>query len=56
MIDEAFAKRGAGVLQCNGNRMFEIDMGRVIGSIGETRLRLIIQDCTNNLVTAFPIP
>jgi len=56
MIDEAFAKRGAGVLQSNGNRMFEIDMGRVIGSIGETRLRLIIQDCTNNLVTAFPIP
>ncbi len=56
MIDEAFAKRGAGVLQANGNRMFEIDMGRVIGSIGETRLRLIIQDCTNNLATAFPIP
>ena len=55
-IDEAFANRGAGVLQGNGNRMFEIDMGRIIGTNGETRIRLIIKEGTNNVITAFPIP
>ena len=55
-IDEAFAKCGAGVPQANGNRMFEIDMGRVIGVNGERRIRLILRDGTNNVITAFPIP
>ncbi len=56
LIDEAFAKRGAGVLQANGNLKFEIDMGRIIGVKGETRIRLILEDGTNNVITAFPIP
>jgi hypothetical protein len=54
-IDEAFARRGAGVLQANGNRKFDISLGRVIGIDGETRIRLILQDGTNNVITAFPV-
>jgi hypothetical protein len=55
-IDEAFAKRGIGLAQANGNRKFDIDMGRVIGLNGETRIRIILRDGTYNLITAFPIP
>jgi hypothetical protein len=55
-LDEAWAKRGTGVLQPNGNRVFEIDMGRVIGTAGETRIRMVVRDGTNNVITAFPIP
>jgi hypothetical protein len=54
LIDEAWAKRGSGILQGN-KRVFEIDMGRVIGTNGETRIRLVITECTKNVISSYPI-
>jgi hypothetical protein len=44
------------VLQANGYRAFDIPIGRVIGTRGETRIRIIVKDGTTNIITAFPIP
>jgi filamentous hemagglutinin len=54
LIDEAFASRGAGVLQGN-NRVFEIDVGRIIGTNGESRIRIVVREGTNNVITAYPV-
>jgi hypothetical protein len=56
LLDEAWAKRGTGVLQSNGNRVFDIDMGRAIGTGGETHIRIVVRNGTNNVITAYPIP
>jgi len=57
LLDEAWAARqGAGVLQANGNRVFDIPMGRVVGAGGETSIRIIVRDGTTNVITAFPVP
>jgi hypothetical protein len=54
LLDEAWAKRGAGVLQSNGNRLFDINMGRVIGTNGETHIWMIVRDGTSEIITAYP--
>ena len=57
LLDEAWAARqGTGVLQANGNRVFDIPMGRVVGTGGETRIRIVVRDGTTNVITAYPIP
>jgi len=57
LLDEAWAARqGAGVLQANGNRVFNIPMGRVVGAGGETNIRIVVRDGTTNVITAFPVP
>jgi len=57
LLDEAWAARqGAGVLQANGNRVFNIPMGRVVGAGGETSIRIVVRDGTTNVITAFPVP
>lgn len=53
-IDEAFGKRDEGVLQ-GDYRKFEVEMGRVIGTNGETRIRILILDGTRKVITAYPI-
>ena len=53
LLDDAWAKRGTGVLQGN-RRVFEIDMGRVIGTNGERHIRLVVTDGTTDVITAFP--
>ena len=37
------------------NFRFEASLGRVIGTAGETRMRIIIYPSKNEIVTAFPI-
>jgi hypothetical protein len=57
LIDEAWAARqGAGLLQANGNRVFDVAMGRVVGAGGETTIRIVIRDGTTKVRTAYPIP
>jgi hypothetical protein len=57
LLDEAWAARqGTGVLQANGNRVFEIPMGRAVGPGGETTISIIVRDGTTNVITAYPIP
>lgn len=55
LLDDAWAKKvGSGVLQPNGNRVWTVDMGRVIGTNGERHIQLVIKDGTTSVITAFP--
>ena len=57
LLDEAWvARQGSGVLQANGNRLFNIPMERVVGTGGETSITIIVRDGTTNVITAFPEP
>ena len=54
LIDEAWINRGTGILQSNGNVCYDINMGRAIGTNGETTIRIITQGYSNNVITAYP--
>lgn len=55
LVDEAWTLRqGPGVLQKNGGRQWDIDMGRVVGTNGQTSVRIIVKDGTTQVITAFP--
>ena len=55
LLEDAWAKKvGSGVLQPNGNRIWTVDMGRVIGTNGERHIQLVIKDGTTSVITAFP--
>lgn len=54
LIDEAWVIKGTGTLQPNGNAIFEVDMGRVIGTNGEDTIIIITKGFTNEIVTAYP--
>ena len=56
LIDEGWINKGIGVLQANGRVCYLIDMGKVIGTNGETILKIVTDGYTNELVTAFPVP
>jgi hypothetical protein len=57
LIDEAWAARqGPGVLQSNGNRVFDVAMGRVVGQGGEQSIRIVVRNGTTKVVTAYPVP
>ncbi len=43
-----------GILQTNGNVIYDINMGRTIGTNGEDTIRIITKEYSNNIVTAFP--
>lgn len=38
-----------------GNTVYDIPMGRVIGTDGETIIRIIVEDGTSKIVTSFPV-
>jgi hypothetical protein len=55
LVDEAWANRsGAGTLQANGNRTWTVDLGRPVGTTGQTSVQIVVRDGTNELITAFP--
>ncbi len=56
LLDEAWAKRDSAFTeaQSNGNRVYDIDMERVIGTDGEEEIRIVVRDGTNKLITAYP--
>lgn len=54
LIDEAWVKRGKGVLQSNGNVLYNINMGKTVGTKGECIIRIITKGYSNNIITAFP--
>jgi hypothetical protein len=55
LVDEAWSNRsGAGTLQANGNRTWTVDLGRPVGTIGQTSVQIVVRDGTNELITAFP--
>jgi filamentous hemagglutinin len=55
LVDEAWAaKVGPGTLQANGNRVWVVDMGRQVGTGGQTSIQIVVRDGTTQLITAFP--
>jgi GNAT superfamily N-acetyltransferase len=55
LIDEAWATRhGVGTLQANGNRVWVVDMGRQVGTNGQTSIQIVVRDGTAEIITAFP--
>ena len=55
LVDEAWATRvGPGKLQPNGNRVWTVDMGRQVGTAGQTGIHIVVRDGTTKLITAFP--
>jgi len=57
-LDEAWAKKGLGkkVVQKSGRTAYEIDLGRPIGTSGETKILIVIEKgTTDEIVSAFPI-
>ena len=59
LIDEAWAMRKKSVPSGSGADVFEINMGRVIGTKGEKRICIIVESTPDgklhSIVTAFPI-
>ncbi|MEK4500021.1 hypothetical protein NYE55_15130 [Bacillus sp. FSL R12-0069] len=53
LLDEAWSKKGASVPNDPG--AFIIPMGRVVGTEGETGIRLVVESRTNKVVTAYPV-
>lgn len=55
LVDEAWTKRvGPGTLQPNGNRVWTVEMGRQVGTNGQSSINLVIRDGTTEVITAFP--
>ncbi|WP_162906653.1 hemagglutinin repeat-containing protein [Algihabitans albus] len=52
LVDEAWGKRGASVPGDPG--AFVVDMGRPIGTTGETSIRVIVKPGTSEIITAYP--
>ena len=56
LVDEAWNKRGTGKLASNGYVTYDVDMGKTIGTNGETFIRIVTNGNTNKLISAYPIP
>ena len=56
LVDEAWKKRGVGSLAGNGYVTYNIDMGKIIGTNGESSIRIVTNGYTNKIISAYPIP
>lgn len=56
MLDEAWKKRGPPTRQggSRGRDMYDVPMGRVIGTEGERNVRMIVEKDSADIVTAYP--
>ncbi len=52
LIDEAWANRKNPLPSDPG--VYLVDMGRIIGTNGETQIRIVVVPGTNNIITAYP--
>jgi hypothetical protein len=57
LIDEAWSKRLGiiPILQSNGNELFKIPMGKIVGTNGENGISIVVEAGTSRIVTSFPI-
>ena len=55
LIDEAWVNKGQGILQSNGKVLYDINMGKTIGTNGEDTIRIITNGYSNNIITSFPL-
>ena len=56
LVDEAWTKKGVGSLAGNGYVTYNIDMGKVIGTNGESSIKIVTNGYTNKIISAYPIP
>lgn len=55
LLDEAWlARAGPGTVQKNGNRVWVVEMGRQVGTSGQTAIQIVVRDGTSRIVTAYP--
>ncbi len=56
LIDEAWNKRADAYTkaQSNGNRIYDVDMVRKIGTNGEHIIRIVVRDNSEKIITAYP--
>ena len=52
LVDEAWNKKG--IPLPNDPGAYLVDMGRVIGTNGETKIRIVVRPNTNNVVSVYP--
>lgn len=53
VVDEAWVNRGAARSAANG--VYDIPMGRQVGTAGETHIRIVVRPRTSEITTAFPV-
>jgi hypothetical protein len=53
LVDEAWAARGAPLPGDPG--AFVVPMGRVVGTNGETAIRVVVKPGTSEIITAYPV-
>ena len=57
LVDSAWRQRTNAVVsvQKNGNVVYDVPMGRVVGTAGEKTIRIVMKQNSNEIITAFPI-
>lgn len=55
LIDDAWKMKGQPVTSIpNGRTVYEINMEKLIGTNGETHIRIVVETGTTKVITAFP--
>jgi len=54
IVDEAWQKRSSPVTQA-GKDVYDVPMGKAVGTQGESKVRIVTKQGTNEVVTAYPI-
>ncbi|GAB3695628.1 hypothetical protein [Nocardiopsis oceani] len=54
LVDQAWRNRGRPVRSQGGRDVYEIDMGRRVGTSGERHIQIVVDQGTSEIVTAFP--
>lgn len=57
LVDDAWRSRSTvtPIVQPNGNAVYNIPMGKVVGTQGETKIRIVVKNGTSEIITAFPV-
>lgn len=52
LVDEAWNKKGLPLVDDLG--VYVVDMGRIVGTKGETTIRIVVKPNTNKIISAYP--
>jgi hypothetical protein len=55
LVDEAWLKRGRHTVGQTGNWEYTVDMGRTVGTAGETKIMIVVRPDSTDIVTSYPI-
>lgn len=54
LVDEAWSVKGSPLVNDPG--AYVVNMNKIIGTNGETSIKIIVRPGTNQIITAYPIP